>query len=277
MKKYKISVLFSVYKKEKAEYLRQAVESMVNQTRTVDEIIIVEDGPLTDILYEELNYLEERYGRIIKRYPLKENRGLGLALKYGVEKCSSELIARMDTDDIAVNNRIEIQEKAFLEDFRLDIVGGHIEEFNTDPRYPHSKRMVPLTHKEIVKYQKMRSAFNHMTVMFKKSAVIRAGNYEHGLYMEDDLLWHNMIYTGSKMKNIDMVLCKVRVGNGMYKRRGGVDYFSFYEEARKKMLERKQISYKDYLLSLGIQLGVATVPNDTREFIFKKFLRKGVK
>ncbi|MDO4813705.1 MAG: glycosyltransferase [Gemella sp.] len=274
MKKYGISVLFSVYKKENAEYLREAVESIIKQTRPVDEIVIIEDGPLTETLYAELNYLEEEYGKIIKRYALKENMGLGLALKFGVEKCSHELIARMDTDDIAVPNRIEMQEKAFLEDFRLDIVGGHIEEFDTDPNAPHSKRAVPLTHKHIAKYQKMRSAFNHMTVMFKKSAVLRAGNYEDGLYMEDDLLWHNMLQTASKMKNLDMTLCKVRVGNGMYQRRGGLDYFEYYKEARKKMLDRKQISHKDYLLSLSIQLGVASVPNNTREFIFKKLLRK---
>lgn len=274
MEKYGISVLLSVYKKENAEYLRGAIYSIARQTRIVDEIVIVEDGPLTDTLYAELEYLEERFGRLIKRYPLKSNVGLGLALKYGVERCTHELIARMDTDDIAVSNRIEVQEKAFLEDPFLDIVGGHIEEFDTDPENPHSKRLVPLSHAEIVKYQKMRSAFNHMTVMFRKSAVLRAGNYEDGLYMEDDLLWHNMIATFSKTKNIDMILCKVRVGNGMYERRGGLDYFEYYKEAREKMLARKQISYKDYILSLAIQLGVAIVPNNAREFIFKKLLRK---
>lgn len=274
MKKYGISVLFSVYKKENAEYLREAVCSIVKQTRPVDEIVIVEDGPLTETLYAELNYLQEKYGRIIKRYPLKANVGLGLALKYGVERCSNELIARMDTDDIAVPNRIEVQEKSFLEQPFLDIVGGHIEEFDTDPEKPHSKRLVPLKHADIVKYQKMRSAFNHMTVMFKKSAVLKAGNYEDGLYMEDDLLWHNMLSTGAKTKNLDMILCKVRVGNGMYERRGGLDYFEYYKDARKKMLDRKQISYKDYSLSLAIQLGVASVPNNTREFIFKKLLRR---
>lgn len=272
--KYNMSVLISVYKNEDPKFLREAVLSMIDQTRKADEIVIVEDGPLTDDLYNVLLELELEQPNLIKRYPLEKNVGLGLALKYGVEKCNCELIARMDTDDISVHDRLELQEKEFLLDEELDIVGGHIEEFDTDPDKPHSKREVPLRHEEIVKYQKMRSAFNHVTVMFKKSAVLKAGNYEDGLYMEDDLLWHNMLSTGAKTKNLDMVLCKVRVGSGMYDRRGGNGYLKLYSAARKVMLDRKQISYFDYIYSIIIQFIVSIVPVGLRKFIFQKLLRK---
>lgn len=274
MNKYKISALYSVYKNENPVFLNEAIMSMINQTRKVDEIVIIEDGPLTDELYNILSKLEAEFPKLIKRYPLSENKGLGLALKYGVEKCRYELIARMDTDDISIEDRIRLQENEFIYDKELDIVGGHIAEFDENPEECHSTRKVPLIHDDIVKYQKLRSAFNHVTVMFKKDAVIKAGNYEDGIYMEDDLLWHNMIATGAKTKNLDIVLCKVRVGSGMYERRGGNTYLKLYASARKIMLERKQISYFDYVYSIMIQVIVAIVPVGIRKFIFQKLLRK---
>lgn len=268
-----ISVLMSVYKKEKPEFLIESVESMINQTRKPDEIVIVEDGQLTQELNIALQKLKDRYRNLIFTYPLKENVGLGLALKYGVEQCRFPLIARMDTDDVAYRDRLRMQEQAFISDPELDIIGGHISEFIEDINDPITKRYVPLEHSEIVRFQQKRSAFNHMTVMFKKDSVLKAGNYEHGLYMEDDLLWHNMLSRGMKSKNLDYVLCYVRVGDGMYERRGGFAYFQYYKNARKLMFKRNQISRFSYYYSLLVQLIVALVPTPIRQFVFIKFLR----
>ncbi|NQH33741.1 glycosyltransferase [Streptococcus suis] len=270
---YGISVLMSVYKNENPVFLAEAIKSIIHQTRKPDEIVIIEDGPLTVELNEILEKLQKEYKNLIFTYKIKNNIGLGLALKFGVEKCRYPLIARMDTDDIAYKNRLELQEEAFLKDDKLDIIGGHISEFVDDYNNPVSIRSVPLQHDEIVKFQKRRSAFNHMTVMFKKTAVLKAGNYEHGLYMEDDLLWNNMLSIDSKAQNLDCVLCYVRVGNGMYERRGGLNYFNHYKAARKTMLNRSQISKFDYYYSLVIQFLVALVPTSVRKFIFRKLLR----
>ncbi|MCP8922392.1 amylovoran biosynthesis protein AmsE, partial [Streptococcus oralis] len=137
-----------------------------------------------------------------------------------------------------------------------------------------SYRRVPTQHADIVAYQRMRSAFNHMTVMFKKDMVLKAGNYEDGLYMEDDLLWLNMIAAGAKTGNLDQILCKVRVGAGMFERRGGSRYLKLYRQARQRMLERGQISYMEYAKSVAIQAIVALCPGFVRQFIFVKLLRK---
>ena len=126
---------------------------------------------------------------LITLVPIEKNVGLGLALEKGVKSCKYELIARMDTDDIAREDRFEKQLRAFMDDPQLDICGSHIKEFEGDKNYILSLRKVPLTQDNIVAYQKRRSAFNHMTVMYKKSSVIKAGNYEHAPLMEDDMLW----------------------------------------------------------------------------------------
>ena len=176
-------------------------------------------------------------------------------------------------DDIAVPDRFEKQVQLMEKD-NLDLLGGHIAEFIDNPDEIVSYRRVPTKHADIVAYQRMRSAFNHMTVMFKKDMVLKAGNYEDGLYMEDDLLWLNMIAAGAKTGNLDQILCKVRVGAGMFERRGGLRYLKLYRQARQHMLKRGQISYMEYAKSVAIQMVVALCPGFVRQFIFMKLLRK---
>lgn len=269
----KFSVLMSVYIKENPTFLEEAVESILHQTLKPSEVVIVEDGPLTPELYQVLEKLETQSSIPIKRYPLEQNRGLGLALQYGVLQCQYDVIARMDTDDIAVEDRFE-QQFVLMEKENLDLLGGHIAEFIDQPDEIVSYRRVPTKHEDIIAYQRMRSAFNHMTVMFKKEMVLKAGNYEDGLYMEDDLLWLNMISAGARTGNVDQILCKVRVGAGMFERRGGLRYLKLYRQARQRMHARGQISYGEYLKSVLIQVVVALCPGFVRQFIFLKLLRK---
>ena len=271
--KQQFSVLMSVYIKENPIFLKYAIESIQNQTMKPSEIILVEDGPLTPELYQVLDQVEAESEIPVKRCPLEENQGLGLALRYGVLQCQYDIIARMDTDDIAVPDRFE-QQIHLMEQENLDLLGGHIAEFIDNPKEVVSYRRVPTQHADIVAYQRMRSAFNHMTVMFKKNMVLKAGNYEDGLYMEDDLLWLNMIAAGARTGNVDQILCRVRVGAGMFERRGGLRYLNLYRQARQRMLERNQISYIEYAKSVGIQAVVALCPGFIRQFIFVKLLRK---
>ena len=271
--KQQFSVLMSVYIKENPIFLKDAIKSIQNQTMKPSEIILVEDGPLTSELYQVLDQIEAESEIPVKRCPLEENQGLGLALRYGVLQCQYDIIARMDTDDIAVPDRFE-QQIHLMEQENLDLLGGHIAEFIDNPKEVVSYRRVPTQHADIVAYQRMRSAFNHMTVMFKKNMVLKAGNYEDGLYMEDDLLWLNMIAAGARTGNVDQILCRVRVGAGMFERRGGLRYLNLYRQARQRMLERNQISYIEYAKSVGVQAVVALCPGFVRQFIFVKLLRK---
>ena len=94
----------SLYKKENPEYLRIAIDSMLNQTVAPDEIVLVEDGPLTDELYAVLDDYP-----ILHRIKNEKNLGLGLALNIGLKECRNELVARMDTDDCSKPERCEKQ------------------------------------------------------------------------------------------------------------------------------------------------------------------------
>lgn len=268
------SVLMSIYYKEKPEYLRQCFDSLLNQTVQANEWVIVKDGPLTDELEQVLHEYENKNPNLIKYVTFEKNQGLGLALRAGVPACSNELIARMDTDDICREDRFEVQLKEFLKDHNLDICGSHIKEFDENPEKCHSIRKVPLNNEEIIQYQRRRSAYNHVTVMFKKNSVLKSGNYEDAPLMEDDMLWTRMILAKCKGKNVDEYLVYVRTGLSMIERRGGWSYFKKYKASRKKVYELGLASYWDYIYTLIVQLIVALVPTSIRKFVFEKALRE---
>ena len=269
----KFSVLMSLYIKEKVEYAEACFESLLRQTVLADEWVIVEDGPLTEEMYLLLARYQDKYPGLIKRVPFETNRGLGFALRDGVEACTHDLIARMDTDDIAREDRFEKQLAMFEADKSLDICGSHIKEFDGSIENVISQRIVPTADTEIKTYQKRRDAFNHMTVMYKKNAVLKAGNYQPCLLMEDTLLWVNMILSGANCANVDDFLVYARTGSDMFERRGGFAYYKKYKQGRKKVYDTGYIFWWDYTFTLMVQFGVAVIPNKVRGYIYKKVLR----
>lgn len=268
------SVLMSLYEKEKPEYFRQCMKSILNQTVVPNQIVIVKDGPLTDELEAVLMDYMKQNPDLYTIVPLVVNQGLGLALAEGILHCRYDLVARMDTDDLSVKTRFEYQLRKFQADPELDICGSHIVEFEDNPRNIVSKRSVPLNDADIKKYQKRRDAFNHVTVMYRKSMVLKAGNYQSCLLMEDTLLWVHMIQAGAKCGNIDKALVYVRIGSDMFRRRGGWPYLLKYREGRKKVKETGYIGWYDYYMTLWIQCIVACIPEKIRGVIFKKILHR---
>lgn len=274
MKYPKFSVLMSLYINEKVDYFDQCMKSLLNQTVLPSEIVIVFDGPLTHEMYQIVDNYCKDYPNLIKIINNNTNKGLGLALADGVPACSYELIARMDTDDISREDRFEKLLEQFIKNPNLDICGSSIAEFEVDPTKIVAVRNVPTNHSDIINYQKTRDAFNHVSVMFKKQKVIESGNYQDCPLMEDTLLWVHMIQNGALCSNISDQLVFVRIGEDMYERRGGIDYFKKYRTGRKRILDTGYISYKEYFYSVFVQLIVCLLPNSIRGLVFKKILHK---
>ncbi|WP_066875148.1 glycosyltransferase [Clostridium mediterraneense] len=268
----KFSVLMSVYYKEDPKYLKEAIESILNQTVMPSEIVIIKDGKLGDNLNNILDQFDKNYKSLFKFIEFEENQGLGIALRRGVEECSYEIIARMDTDDIAAKNRFE-RELAIMQEKNLDMVGSNIVEFDGNIENIISKRNVPDTDENIKSYAKKRNPFNHMTVMYKKSAVLKAGNYKNFLWFEDYNLWIRMIMNGAKMYNIQENLVYARTGASMFERRGGVKYIKREYKMQKEMLKIKFISYKEFIFNILTRSAVRIMPNKLRGFVYMKMLR----
>ena len=273
----KFSVLMSVYKNDNPEYFKTAIESVINQTVKPTEIVLVRDGMVADNLQETINEIINEYGGLINYIPLEQNGGLGNALKIGVEKAKYNLIARMDSDDYSLPNRFELQLKAFIENVNVDVVGGQIEEFDGDINDVVGRRNVPLTHLEIVKYMKMRSPFNHPTVMFKKSAVENCGNYIEMHYVEDYYLWCRMFLSGAKFMNLKETLVKMRVNKETYMRRGGRNYFKSQKTLDKFKKEHKIIGFFTYIKNICVRyVQCVLMPNKVRAWAYSKILNRKV-
>lgn len=264
----------SVYYKEKAEYLKLALDSIINQTLKPDEIVLVQDGKLTEELQAAITEYLQKYPDIFKTYALKQNQGLGKALNFGMQKCSYELIARMDTDDIAEPNRFELQIKEFKQDKELMLCGGQIAEFADNQTEITGYRNVPLKHNEILNFAKKRNPYNHMTVMFKKQAVQSVGGYMEMQYFEDYWLWVRMLKEGYKAKNIEQVLVMVRAGQDMIARRGGLNYAKCVIRFEKALYGISIISFMEMTCYIIMRSMVSVMPKGLRLWIYRWKLRK---
>lgn len=268
MEKY--SVLMSLYKKEHPEYLRTAIDSMLNQTVKPDEIVLVEDGPLTNELYEILDQYEDK----IVRVKNETNLGLGLALNEGLKICKNELVARMDTDDCSKPDRCEKQLGRFEEKPYLAIVGSHIDEFVDDISNVISKRIVPTDSDSIYEFAKKRSAFNHPAVMYRKSVVLKYGGYADLKRNQDVDLFGRMLFGGEKAENIDESLLWFRSSDELAKRRKSWQNTWSYIATIRNFWKMGYSSFGNYASVAIAQTGMYLMPVKLQNLVYKKFLRK---
>lgn len=271
----KYSVLMSVYYKENPEWLRQSIESIINQTITTNDFVIVKDGSLTEDLNDIISEYCNKYPDIFHIIQLEKNMGLGPALAIGIKECKNELIARMDSDDIAIKERCEKQLAKFKENQELDIVGSNIAEFIDDIDNVQAYRILPETNEEIQKYAKRRNPFGHPSIMFKKTKVLEAGNYRSYYLCEDYDMWIRMIEKGAKCYNFQEVLVYMRIGKDFYKRRGGIKYLKSILKFKKEQYKKGFYSFKDYFVTSGTSFIICLAPNFIREIFYKRILRKG--
>lgn len=265
------SVAMCVYGGDNADFFKSAVDSVLCQTVMPSEIVLTVDGPVP----QKLDNIIKEYEKndIFKVIRFAENQGHGNARRASVGACTNELVALMDADDISSPNRFEQQLKYFNK-HDADIVGGNIAEFIGDIDNVVAYRIVCTEHSEIVEYAKKRCPMNQMTVMFKKSIYELAGGYIDWYWDEDYYLWLRMIFLGAKFGNTDAVLCKVRVGEEMYRRRGSWRYFKSELKLQNYMLKNKFIGTVTWFVNVCKRFVVqVALPNKLRGWVFKKIAR----
>ena len=265
----KFSVLMSIYKKEEPKYFNRAMQSIWDeQTVKPDEIVLVQDGPLTDELHKAIDEWKAKIGEVFKTVPLEKNVGLGEALNAGIKHCSYELIARMDTDDISISNRFEKQLKAF-ENNDIDICSSWVSEFDSDENEIISYRKLPEKHNEIIVYSKMRSPINHPAVMYKKSAVEKAGSYGKFRFAQDYHLWARMIVNGAKFYNIQEPLVHMRAGYAQLERRSGFAYAKNELNLLKEFRKIGFLNNYEFMRNLCIRFVARVMPKTLVKIIYK--------
>jgi Glycosyltransferases, probably involved in cell wall biogenesis len=266
------SVLLSLYHKESPLFLRQSLTSVFMQTLLSTEVVLVEDGPLTDELYAIIKEFANQHPEL-KVVSMPTNQGLGKALNEGLKHCSYDLVARMDTDDIAKPDRFEKQLAIFLEHPEIDVVGAWIDEFEGEVSNVLSVRKIPELHGEILRFAKSRNPVNHPVVMFRKSAVLKAGGYKHFPLFEDYYLWVRMLMNGARFYNIQESLLFFRFSPDMFRRRGGWRYALTEVRLQTLFYCIGFIDIFSFIRNVCIRLVTRFLPNDFRSLLYKRFIR----
>ena len=265
------SVLMSVYNKEKAELLDKALQSVLkNQTFLPAELVLVEDGPLTEALYATIEKYRSGRTRLVS-VKLPRNGGLGRALNAGLAQCSYEWVARMDSDDISLPDRFEKQWQYLQKHPETDVLGCALYEFADDERTVTAVKSCPKT---IDTYIKFRSPVNHPTAFLRKAAVIEAGGYRHCPFMEDYHLWIRMYAAGLKITSLQEPLYLFRMDRNTQKRRGGWRYVRSETEIQALLYRKGVISAPRYLLNMAVRCGGRLIPGNFRAFLYRTLFRK---
>lgn len=271
------SVLMSIYYKESPVHFDECMKSIWDdQLLRPSEIILVEDGPLTPSLYDEIKRWKMKLDGTLKIISLKQNVGTGKAKNIGLNQCQFELVCIVDTDDISLPNRFKCQIEFLMENKDVAIVGGQIIEFVDSIDNHTGIRSVPETNEQLIQYSKRRSPFNNMTIAYRKSLIIDVGGYQHHLWMEDYNLFLRVIAKGYKIHNLKDTLVYARIDNGMHGRRKGIQYI----KSEKQLLDlKKKLKLQSPLYANMLFLARASfrlLPASMLGKIYNTFLRKKV-
>lgn len=264
----------SVYYKENPVYFRDAMLSILHQTKPTDDFVLICDGPLGKELELVITEMQGIFGDVLQVHRLSENQGLGNALNEGLKYCRNDLVARMDSDDISLPYRCELQVKRFYKNENLSIMSGTVLEFYESTDRVIGKRTLPCNDSDIRRYSKKRNPFNHPAVMFRKSEVISAGGYsEKYPLFEDYYLWIRMLQNRTVTGNTTKPLVYMRTSPDMYMRRGGVKYTGNMLRFHWWLLKSGWTGFGDFVSGVLPHACVCLLPNRLRGFVYKQLHR----
>ena len=260
-----LTCVINIYHGDSPKYFSEAFDSVINQTRKADKILLIVDGPVG----EDLNLTISKYSHIqsLEIHRLKKNLGLNGARKYALEQCKTELVALMDSDDVCALNRFEKQIN-ILKSSNIDYVGGQIEEFYENSKIKY-KRTVPEKHDEIVKFAKYRAPINNVTSMFKRDAYLKSGGYRIERGYEDYKLFFRFLNSGAKFYNIKDILVYVRSNEDRISRHKGLNHFKMETKFFWSLYKNGSINIIEFSINFLLRLPARFLPNFMVRQIYK--------
>ena len=241
----KVVVILSVYNKEKTEYFRQSVDSVLQQSYSLIELFIGVDGPVGEELKNAIASYEE--DPRVRVFWFSENRGLAKVLNDLLNECFKEgvnYIARMDSDDIALPERLYLQMDYLKNNPNVDLVGGAINEIDEYGNDYHHVVKFPTTSQECKNFFSKRNPFAHPTVLFRRSFFDKTQCLYPEEYVrnEDTALWLEGFKHAAIGANLQEVVLNFRVTDAMFKsRRNGASFAKSQYRLRKKI--NKELEY----------------------------------
>lgn len=262
------SLLLPVYRGDRADYLARAFQSTVQeQLVRPAEVVVVQDGQIGPELASALERAESTSPVPVRRLRLKHNVGLAQALQCGLSACAHEVVARMDADDISLPHRFAVQLP--LIEAGADLVGAGMREFGEASPTGGVLRIPPTDPEVIAAEARLRSPFNHPTVVYRRSAVLQAGGYRELPLLEDYWLFTRMIESGSVVTNVPEPLVLYRVDAGSYQRRGGMRLLRS-ELGLQRRLRREGFTTSGQMVrNIAVRGGYRVVPVGVRRSLYR--------
>jgi glycosyltransferase involved in cell wall biosynthesis len=265
------SVLLPCYTGDSPDALEAAFLSVTaQQTRRPDQVVLVQDGPVSERLGQRITDLVE--GSVVPTtlVVLRRNLGLGVALTRGLEACEHDIVARMDADDVSDPERFEIQVP--LVESGVDVLGSALLEFQTRPEVVVGSRAVLTDPAEIAREARLRQTFNHPSVVYRASLVRRVGGYEDLPGLEDYLLFAKMIMAGARVGNVSRPLVRYRVSEGAYARRGGWGILHSELELQRRFRRMGFTTRAQYARNVIVRAVYRLVPEQVRRTAYQRLL-----
>jgi glycosyltransferase involved in cell wall biosynthesis len=258
-----VTVLMPVYNGE--QYLRKAIDSILTQTYTDFELLIVNDGS-TDKSLQIANSFKDDRIKIINQ----SNTGVSIALNNGLKQAKGKYIARMDADDICKPERLEVQMRYLLQHPECILLGTEAEYIDEQEQYVFPYKSPGYSHEELVNALQYDCPFLHISVIFLKSAVINIGGYNKDAYLfEDYFLWTKLVKFGNvACLKENLISCRLNPSSVTLDYR---DYSKEYWELKKKAIRTGFISEEDAEL---MRKNIQGITAKTKLFSYHSLLSK---
>lgn len=254
-----LSVISTTYEKEKGANLDQCLASIFAQTVLPQKVILVADGKLTDELYAVIGKYTSVYPEIFLFHEVEEHRGNWFASNKAIELCKTDIIAKIDSDDILMPTYVE----KVLAEFEtgIDICGVYIDEFDDETKELISTKKTPTEHDEIFKFAKRRNPFNNPGIAFSKTLADKLGGYNDMVRCEDYDFVVRMLAAGAKGANIPESLVKYRTSRDNLKRRKNFVNTKWFIISRYRIYKSGFSSFTDFIIPCVAQLLLFIMPS----------------
>lgn len=271
------SVLMTVYERELPENLNSSLDSMLLQSYSPDEVVLVCDGRLTNELNIIAKSFESEFRQLFRIVRIDEHVGAAAALNEGIKACTCPYIVRMDSDDVSYPERCRKQMELFAAKPELDMVGTFAEVCDIDRHETVGIKYLPVKHKDIKKYARRRNPFCRQTLAFRRDKAVEVGGYAELDECEDYEFAARMLANGAKARNIPEALVKYRIGEADYKKRKSFRSTKNFIRVRKMIHRSGFCSFIDVLIPSAMQLALCVLPWKITRRFYTKMRKRGEK
>ncbi len=269
--------ILSVYQKDEPRYLFEALHSLlVTQTSPLDDVVCVVEGDISKDLANVLDHFPLiRVAYIPRQDDAPMGFGLPAALNLALQVISTNVVLKVDTDDINHVHRVRWTREAFESNSSLAIHGGQVQEWDSLFDVWHGERRVPTEHEQILHRGVWRNPFNGPTVAFRREEALAFGGFPSVGANEDYALWGLFLKQGLHATNSLRTYAHMRGGESLVKRRSGLRYKKGERQTLDFLRQHGFLSLVQWTIHVASKGVIRRLPTWGNKYIYSKLRKRG--